>query len=260
MFKNKVKVKKFDLIFSLGAACPCSETLRRNYLQVCSFPLDWVAGSTFSNQIDFLLNNFERYFEKEDLEFVSDDNGSFDSRCNVYKNNFNQLIFNHDLIHDIDFNKAYTIAKEKYDRRIARLYEKINEAKDILIVYIQAPHTNSQPDNPNLEETINKINSKYPDKNFNILYLVYDSSMQPQNYKIEEINDKLTKIIGNHKATKPNAPDYAINGKMLSKILKNYSLKLPFGYKIKTRLIKLIIKTLPNRKLRQKLRKKFHIM
>jgi hypothetical protein len=36
--------KKYDLIFSIGAACLASSSIRRNKLQDFSYPFDWLAG------------------------------------------------------------------------------------------------------------------------------------------------------------------------------------------------------------------------
>jgi hypothetical protein len=45
----ETKHERYDLAFSLGAACSCSVALRRAKLQFASFPLDWIAlGSPVS--------------------------------------------------------------------------------------------------------------------------------------------------------------------------------------------------------------------
>ena len=38
---------KYDLIFSMGEACSCSEAIRRLNYQDFSYPFDWVANLTF---------------------------------------------------------------------------------------------------------------------------------------------------------------------------------------------------------------------
>lgn len=259
----KINRRKFDLIFSLGAACSCSETLRKSGLQFYSYPFDWLYGSDFSKRIDIFLNEFKRYIEKEDLEFLSPTNEAPINPCIVYKNNFNDIVFNHDFFQGIDFETMYPIVKEKYNRRISRLLNQIKKSKNILIAYIQTPHEKNKINNDELFKAIEKLEQKYPNKNFNILYLQCDISMKFENYTIEKLNDKITKITGNYKSKKENMSEDAANYKFIIKLLKNFKLKLPFISNLKliilNKIFKFVIKLLPSRKLRQKLRQKFHI-
>ena len=56
--------KKYDLIFSMGAACSCSSALRSAELQVASYPFDWLFGSDFCNRANIVVNDFERFLDK----------------------------------------------------------------------------------------------------------------------------------------------------------------------------------------------------
>jgi len=48
-------MEAYDLIFSIGEACFCTQILRFNNLQEFSYPFDWMYGSTFSEvQCDIL--------------------------------------------------------------------------------------------------------------------------------------------------------------------------------------------------------------
>ena len=61
---KKLQVCQYDLIFSLGSACSCTETLRANKLQYYSYPFDWLYGNNFKGRIDIFLNDFQRYIDK----------------------------------------------------------------------------------------------------------------------------------------------------------------------------------------------------
>lgn len=263
MFKVNKKKTEFDLIFSLGAACSCSEVLRKSYLQFYSYPFDWLYGSDFSKRLDIFLNDFERYIEKEDLEFLSATNEAPINPCAVYKNNYNNIVFNHDFIQGIDFETIYPIVKEKYNRRISRLLNQVKNSKNILIVYIQTPLNKNATSNEELFKAIEKLKQKYSNKNFNILYLQCDISMKFEDYTIEKLSDKITKITANYSSKDKNAPQHAVNYKFIIKLLENFKLKLPFVANFKllifNRILKFIIKLFPSKKLRQKLRKRFHM-
>ena len=89
-----IKPQKFDLIFSLGEACSCTEVLRRNYLQIYSYPFDWLFGSNFIKRCDILASKFKNFIEKEDLKYSHEEQNI---NCIAYYNQSNDITFNHDF-------------------------------------------------------------------------------------------------------------------------------------------------------------------
>ena len=61
--------KTYDLYISLGAACSCTTTIRKCNLQFFSYPYDWVANVSYLDRVKFLTNDFQGWFNKEDLKF-----------------------------------------------------------------------------------------------------------------------------------------------------------------------------------------------
>lgn len=167
-----MSVKKYDVIFSLGAACLCSQMLRKKNLQFCSYPLDWVSGGNFAFRVDLLVSDFKDFFNKEDLFFTGESNGQEEHPCEVCLNKRTGMGFPHDFPFGVDFETAYPTVKEKYDRRIKRLIDNIEKSRDILIVYVVPPVEN-QEKTPNavLQECHDKITTRFPDKNIDILYI-----------------------------------------------------------------------------------------
>ena len=78
--------KKYDLVFGIGAACSCSQMLRKTGLQFSSYPFDWLYGTDFSGRVDILTNDFKDFVNKEDLTFIDATNGDKDNPCDVYNN------------------------------------------------------------------------------------------------------------------------------------------------------------------------------
>ncbi|MBR1778570.1 MAG: hypothetical protein IJ752_08335 [Alphaproteobacteria bacterium] len=132
-------VKKYDLIFSLGAACLCSQMLRKKNLQFCSYPLDWVAGGDFASRVDLLVSGFKDYFNKEDIVFTGGQNGDENNPCEICENKRTEMKFPHDFPAGADLDASYPAVKAKYDRRISRLLDMIESGRNILIVYTIPP-------------------------------------------------------------------------------------------------------------------------
>ena len=166
-----MSAKKYDLIFSLGAACLCSSTLRKKNLQFYSYPLDWVFGGDFTFRVDLLVSDFENYINKEDLVFTGKQNEAKHNLCDVYMNKRNNIGFNHDFPVGIPFEEAFPIVKAKYERRISRLIENINRAKDILIVYTVPPYQPEETSDSALLNGYERIVQRFPNKNIDILYI-----------------------------------------------------------------------------------------
>ncbi|MBO4520389.1 MAG: hypothetical protein J5787_04205 [Alphaproteobacteria bacterium] len=163
-------VKKYDVIFSLGAACLCSQMLRKKNLQFCSYPFDWIAGGDFAFRIDLLVSGFKDFFNKEDLAFTGEQNGSETHPCEICLNKRTEMKFPHDFPTGVDFETAWPEANEKYARRIKRLINDIENGKDILIVYVMPPKEAVDSDAV-LRECHDKIVRRFPDKNVDILYI-----------------------------------------------------------------------------------------
>lgn len=247
------KKQIYDLIFSMGEACSCTEWLRRNNLQISSYPFDWLFGSNFKGRCQILASRFASFIEKKDLEF------SFEERsisCKAYHNKFNDITFNHDFNKDVLFDEMYEKVREKYDRRIERLLGKMEKAQKILLVYLESPLTNHEDINErDILEGFSCIQKAYPGKEIHLIYI--------HNEKNASIQEKqLTKDIKifycDYKAPPPQV-DYAVLFPKLDKIAKNYRLNMPLKKRLEMPFLRLIARLTPSIKLKKKLRKKWHI-
>ena len=116
--------KKYDLIFSLGEACSCTQALRSCKLQCFSYPFDWLFGSNYIGRCKILSSKFERFIDKNSLKQSYEEKNI---NCIAYHNTYNNLTFNHDFDKNLQFNEAYLIVKERYKRRINRLLNLIKK-------------------------------------------------------------------------------------------------------------------------------------
>ncbi|MGN0017442.1 MAG: DUF1796 family putative cysteine peptidase [Candidatus Gastranaerophilaceae bacterium] len=169
LFKNK-----YDLILSIGEDCACSSYLRRCSLQNYSFPFDWLTKAPFENRIKLLLNNFDGFMDKKNLRKIpKNTSGPVDTKCDYYEDSLNDIYFYHDFRVSHDFDEEYQIVKEKFDRRINRLYGEIEKSNKILFVWWSR---DKHLDTNIIEKAYDDLLLKFPNKNINILIIEYGST------------------------------------------------------------------------------------
>lgn len=169
--KENMMKKKYDLVFGIGAACSCSQMLRKTGLQFSSYPFDWLYGTDFSGRVDILTNDFKDFVNKEDLTFINATNGDKDNPCDVYNNVKNGITFNHDFPQGVPLEQSYPAVKAKYDRRIDRLLKRIERSENTLIVYVEIP---TSPENTTVETLLNcreKLCRRFGKENIDLLYV-----------------------------------------------------------------------------------------
>ena len=121
---------KFDLVISLGENCGGALHMRRSGLRQASYPLDWLAGSTFEKRVQLLLNRFSGFLEPENLRISG--NNDFHAYVDDAETGFS---FVHDFEQGVPLEKALPPVKEKYNRRIARLYRDVAEKQNVLFIW-----------------------------------------------------------------------------------------------------------------------------
>ena len=256
-FKKK---KRYDLIFSIGEACSCSQSLRKAKMQRASYPLDWVFGSDFLGRIHLLVSGFDRYIEKADLEDTHSNNGDQANLCHVYHNAHNDMGFNHDFLEGVPFDEAYSAVRQKYDRRIARLYANIDAAPRVLVVFIEKPDTLSNASNEDILNGFKQLKEKYPVKTIDLLYFSLYQNMVPGCFSQKQLSENVLKITGNYKHQDPKALPHAIEINTLAQILKAYCVfHRPFPVFLKEQSRNIAIRLIPFKKLRDRMRDKYHV-
>lgn len=126
----------YDVIFSVGGACCCSEALRIARLQLASFPLDWIAGSDIRTRVDLLVQNLGdlvspglmRHIEELDIEDKY-----------LYRNVKYVFNFPHDFPKGVPFETQMPKVEEKYARRMRRLDSLLTKARRALFVWVDVP-------------------------------------------------------------------------------------------------------------------------
>lgn len=231
MFNPK---KKYDFIFGIGEACSCSSSLRNANLQIQSLPFDWIGGSDFVKRADIISNDFHNFLKKENLEYQGN-NGIPSHLCDIYKNNENNLIFNHDFLSGKNFDEECVTVQNKYKRRAERLSNNIKNSKTVLAVWLSTPGA-ARIDISDDEyiQGYDILTKKFPEQKIDLLVFNYEKGLSFKNKKYEKISDNIEKYTFDyhkpfHKGKQ--LPDYVVDEKLMMKILKNYELKMSLKQK-----------------------------
>lgn len=242
----------YNLIFSIGEACSCTEMLRLNGLQINSYPFDWLFGSDYIGRCKILASYFERFIKKTDLEFSYEERSI---KCNAYHNLYNDITFNHDFDKNVEFNIMYTEVKSKYERRIARLLKLIKKSKRILVVYIEIPSTvHTHVSDDEILKGYEIIKNSFPSSDIDLLYVKNTDTKTI----IKRLNNHVTLACCDYK-DKTSELDYCVDFSKLNNIMCNYKLKPALSYRLRRRFLRLFISLILSKKKRRELKEKLHV-
>ncbi len=215
-----MKQKKYDLILPFGEACHTAYALKRLKYRIMSCPFDWMWGSSFETRLKIILDKFENFFNKEDLVFTR-----VDVKCDEYKNTRTQLCFNHDFPQGADFEEYYPIIAKKYERRISRVLEKLNNKNSILLLYIDLPTAKNTIENEKLKELFSQFKKVYPNAEIDLLYIKHNPNLKDKEVVYEKLTDNITIAYCYNKSTNSKLPEWQANIQNTKEALKIIGIK-----------------------------------
>ena len=168
------KHERYDVVFSLGAACACSVALRRAKLQFASFPLDWIAGGTIIQRATLVASHFDGWLEKDD--FLYDGRNPVNG-LGIFKNKRTGLTHLHDFS-DGPIDDSYAKVVEKYRRRESRLFSLCSNACRILCVYVSRP-CYPHLSNDDLHKTKHILAQAFPAAKVDLVHFTNDPGRKP---------------------------------------------------------------------------------
>ncbi len=245
-------MKYYDLFIPIGAFCATSYHLRRCNLQTEALPFDWLTISNITASVTLIKNKFDGFFQKENLVFLNV-NGTH----NAYIDKKNNIGFFHCIDKDLPFDEGYAKARAMFDRRINRVFDKIDKAKSILFVY-----ANNEPVSPQEAlEAYEILKAIYPSKRIDLLVL--DLKKDYKGIEAKEISKNVLFIkmefvlehdlySGRKEAFAEIFQNYQIAS--WKKRLKNIFDK--FIFNMKRISVSLVCMFIPSKQIRKKLRKK----
>ena len=224
-----MKKKKYDFIFSLGAACSCSVLLREMGLQYASFPLDWVgnmhleSSKAIRKAAELVAKGFPDWMKKENLaRKPSDDTphhlGYFDSGSGLF--------CVHEFMSGGDFESEYPAVAEKYIRRIKRFRHILETSKKVLAVWISDPRAKGDVTESDISEVIKTLAAAYPHIDFHLFIANFKQGVLPTSDKAGFIcKDNFVCHAFDYRAISNDSQAWAINNDLFRPLLERYKTK-----------------------------------
>lgn len=199
----------YDFIFSIGSACSCTETLRAAGLQYASFPFDWITirdrPGDVRHKAEAICTDFRGWFDREDFEYAGTKPWHLKD---FYRNRRTGIVFNHDFPKGVPFEVTYPRAREKYERRFARLQRCIRSSKTVLLVRIDRPDQEFPTTADDLLFARERLTDKFPGVRFDILFLTCERGLPYAQRRETAVADGFTHIAFDYKSRCPEAPPY----------------------------------------------------
>jgi len=207
--------KTYDLVFGLGPACSCSQTLRKAGLELMSLPFDWVGYTTdrlilypgdMPRKIDDLCARFDRWFEREDFEFaIREADG-----LGVPHNRRTTGIYPHDFHSAEELERDFGKVRAKYQRRIARLLALLEQAKDVLIVRLDAPPGTPPTPDDDCRYVRRRMAETFEGTNFDVIHFRCEKDRTYEERIDRELEPGLREIAFDYHDYTPGKPFYEV--------------------------------------------------
>ena len=160
--------ERFDFICSVGSSCLCASSLRDAGLRLSSGPFDWLLGPTLVERAKLIANDFAGWFEPGDFEFLGNPHdytmGNYLNRKTGYK-------FSHDFKKELPFEESFPEVRSKYERRVARLFERVRASRRVLFVWIENPVNNDRPSDEEVVTARRMLADKFPGVDVELLVI-----------------------------------------------------------------------------------------
>lgn len=210
----------YDLIFGMGQACGCSQTLRRAGLQLLSFPGDWT-GPVYEgpnhppfehdlrNRCENLISPPADFFAAEDFakQIAVSNTGK-----QVYVNRKSRYVFNHDFAIGNDFTDELPKVAARYRKRRERLLGAIRASKRVLVVRIDIPEGKYPATLDDCRYVRRRLAETFQGVAFDVALLSYDKTIPFEKRTFEEVEPGLFHLafdFYDHKHALPNQPNLA---------------------------------------------------
>lgn len=177
-------MRTYDLAFSLGFSCGCTQSLREVGLQFASFPFDWVGSPGLLASVRMLETNFSGWLDAADLELYDIRRAPLFSK--VYRNACTGFGFPHDFPYATAFEEVYPSVRERYDRRILRLTDAIASSRKVLAVYVERVISRRITDDE-LVAAHRGLEARFPGVSVDLLYFFHeDGCVVPRETQVGE--------------------------------------------------------------------------
>lgn len=220
--------EKYDLIFSLGSTPITSDILKESELQIFDFPFDKICGGDFFTRMNLLLSGCQNFMIQKDIAILK--NTPREGMVQ-YKDMRTGFIYPFDYNPALPVENNFPSVKLRYDKYIKNLRICMNNAKKILIVYIEDPtiKEDEETNSSLVIEACQRLKTKYPKKNFHLLYVRNDDDAE--NMKVIQLGKDAEKFAFNFYRKFSEMSSYYIDKSLLSTVFTDIKLKVNWRLK-----------------------------
>lgn len=145
---------KFDVIYSLGKNCACSEYLKKHNLRLKARPFDWIVSANNYAPFECILDEFNLFSDFSYLKVIS----QYDNTLKV-EHSKTKYLFLHDFFTNSSLSSQINPIHDKYQRRVVRFLQDLKSKKSVLLVWYGEDGTIL--DQKTVKKFVEKILAKY---------------------------------------------------------------------------------------------------
>lgn len=206
---------QYDLVFSIGGACSCTQVLRKAGLQYQSFPFDWLRGASILARAEMIANDMRDFLVQADLQYVGkNQNGLKD----IYRSVKTGIVYNHDFPVCVALKDSFPVVEEKYRRRYARLLTRMEAARRALVVYLTSPE-DPCPSDGEVTAAQGVLAKRFPAAEIDILVL----ENAPGAPRAWQLAPHVAKAVLSYRDETPNAQVWSVRFNRLCGLLAGVS-------------------------------------
>lgn len=222
-----MKRVRYDLVFGLGQACSCTETLREAGLQLLSFPYDWITNicATPGDDAHEILrrgeqvcDEFSTWFRKDEFEFVRH---LPVCRKDLYVSKRLDMVFNHDFPMGLDYDHGFDLVDARYRRRARRLVELIRSARRVLVVRLDRPNQPTPTTLDDCRRVRAELARRFAPVQFDFFLFSYEKGRSFDSRIEQTVEPGFIRCTFDYHNSAPGAPDYQVCAKQTASVLSS---------------------------------------
>lgn len=183
--------KVYDIVYSIGYDCTAARYMGKYFLRSYAGPFDWITLCDFPTRMEYILNDFENFMNKEDMVFINrpPEHDYLNPKMIDYRNTRDNYHFYHDFPKGIDFDVSFPAIKAKYNRRIKRFDEMLKTKENVLLINLAHEE---KLDNAAILKYCNAIMQKYG-RTFDFIFIENDQSKEKGEIEKIELSENIIK-------------------------------------------------------------------
>lgn len=212
---------RFDLAFSIGASCTCTEHLRRAGLQYLSFPGDWTGGPGFTERVDDVIDGFPRLLTSPD-DLATDGDKADDGKHLSLVDRVTNYHYYHDFPVGKTVAESFPGVKDKYVRRTKRFEDLLEKSRHILIAWMGESRISHSVSEEEIAAAREKLSRRWPEKTFYFVVFVYNGGI-PASGMIRSSGPDFERYEFDYLSREPGAPRWKFDDSLIQPVLRRFT-------------------------------------